>query len=48
MGDMPGKTHCMRDTRRLGQFLEALPVITVADDEVCRHQGYAPEPSAGR
>src|SRR6478736_10275703 len=34
MGDMPGKTHRMRDTRFLSQFLEALPVIPVADDEI--------------
>jgi hypothetical protein len=35
VGDMPNKPHRMRDARGLGQFLEALPVITVADNEVC-------------
>jgi hypothetical protein len=34
MGDMPGKTHCVRNTCPLGHCLEMLPVIPVADDEI--------------
>ena len=34
VGDMPSKPHCMRDAPGLRQFLEALPVIPVAHDEI--------------
>ena len=44
MGDMPGKPHRMRDARGLGQSLEALPVITIADDEVCNIRNTLQDP----
>jgi len=32
--DVPSKLDCMRDARGLSKSLEALPVITIPDDEI--------------